>query len=215
MGEVQLFDQLRKAVVDYDEAAASKLAKQAVTSGADPVEAVEKGLMKGMQEISDRYTRGDLYLPELVMAGDTFDSAMKILEPVMLQQRRQMKKLGTVVFGTVFGDLHDIGKNLIIVMLRANGFEVHDLGKDQPVEAFVDKAREVKADIVAMSAMISTTRLEQKKIVEALRAAGVRAKTMVGGAMVDEAWTETIGADAYGRDMLDAVAKARGFVGAA
>ena len=214
MGETEIFDSLRSAVVEYDDDKVRKLSKEVVDKNIDPIEAIEKGLMKGMSEISDKYTAGDLYLPELVMAGDAFMAAMSILEPVMLEQKKQLKTLGTIVFGTVFGDLHDIGKNLIITMMRAHGFEVHDIGKDIPVEAFVDKAREVDADIVAMSAMISTTMIEQQKIIDALKEAGVRAKTMVGGAMVDDAWVETVGADGTGRDMLEAIAKAKELVGA-
>jgi corrinoid protein of di/trimethylamine methyltransferase len=210
----KIFDSLRDAVIDYDDEEVVKLSKQAVDQGVDPIEAIEKGLMKGMSQISDRYTEGELYLPELVMAGDAFMAAMSVLEPVLVEQKKELKTLGTVVFGAVFGDLHDIGKNLIATMLRAQGFIVHDIGKDQPVEVFVDKARETDADIVAMTAMISTTMIEQKKIIDALKAAGLRAKTMVGGAMVDLAWTETVGADGTGRDMLEAVAKARELVGA-
>jgi corrinoid protein of di/trimethylamine methyltransferase len=210
----KIFDSLRDAVIDYDDEEVVKLSKQAVEQGVDPIDAIEKGLMKGMSHISDKYTEGELYLPELVMAGDAFMAAMSVLEPVLVEQKKELKTLGTVVFGAVFGDLHDIGKNLIATMLRAQGFIVHDIGKDQTVEAFVDKARETDADIVAMTAMISTTMIEQKKIIDALKAAGLRAKTMVGGAMVDLAWTETVGADGTGRDMLEAVAKAKELVGA-
>jgi corrinoid protein of di/trimethylamine methyltransferase len=214
MGKTKIFDSLRDAVIDYDDEEVVKLSKQAVEEGVDPIEAIEKGLMKGMSHISDRYTEGELYLPELVMAGDAFMAAMSVLEPVLVEQKKELKTLGTVVFGAVFGDLHDIGKNLIATMMRAQGFIVHDIGKDQTVEAFVDKARETDADIVAMTAMISTTMIEQKKIIDALKAAGLRAKTMVGGAMVDLGWTETVGADGTGRDMLEAVAKAKELVGA-
>jgi corrinoid protein of di/trimethylamine methyltransferase len=214
MDKTKILDSLKDAVIDYDDEEVVKLAKQAVEQGVDPIEAIEKGLMKGMSHISDRYTEGELYLPELVMAGDAFMAAMSVLEPVLVEQKKELKTLGTVVFGAVFGDLHDIGKNLIATMMRAQGFIVHDIGKDQPVEAFVDKARETDADIVAMTAMISTTMIEQKKIIDALKAAGLRAKTMVGGAMVDLAWTETVGADGTGRDMLEAVAKAKELVGA-
>jgi corrinoid protein of di/trimethylamine methyltransferase len=200
-------EKLENAVLELDVDRVRVAAEEAVRLGIDPVEAIEDGLSKGVRTIGDRFAAGEAFLTELVMAAEAMKAGVEILRPVILQRKLQRKSTGVVVIGTVRGDIHDIGKNIVAVMLEAAGFEVHDLGVDVSPDKFVDKMKESKAHIVAMSALLTVTTLEQKNTVEAISKAGIRKniKVAVGGAAVTPEWAREIGAEGYSDNAVDAV----------
>jgi methanogenic corrinoid protein MtbC1 len=210
MSDEEIIDGLRTAVVNYDEERVKKLASEVIEKGVDPLKALQDGLIKGINEVGEKFGAKEIFLSELMVAAEACLVGMDLLKPKIMESRRtHVKPIGRVVLGTVYGDIHFIGKNLVAVMLEANGFEVHDIGEDQPAEAFVDKAEEVGADIVGASALTSTTRFEQQKIVKAFRAKGLKTKIIIGGAVVDDAWAEIVGADGYATDLQEAVILAK------
>jgi corrinoid protein of di/trimethylamine methyltransferase len=210
----EVIDSLRLAVVEFSVDHARSAAEEAVRIGIDPVEAVEDGLSKGVQEVGNRFAAGEAFLPELIMAGEAMKAGVEILRPAMLEKKLQRKSVGTVVIGTVRGDIHDIGKNILIIMLEAAGFNVIDLGADIAPEKFVDTAKESKAQFVAMSALLTTSTPEQKNSIEAMNRAGIRnrVKAIVGGAAVTPEWAHQIGADGYSDNATDAVELFKGLV---
>ncbi len=209
------FEELSSAVVNLDEKRIEEAARKALHEGIDPVDAVEKGLAVGLRELGSKYERGELFLAHMVYGASVFQLGLKILEPELKKTTREIKRLGTVVLGTVQGDIHDIGKSIVGALLGAAGFEVLDLGKDVPTEMFVRKAKELKADIVGASALLTTTIPMQREIVQALRKEGLKCKVMIGGAACNEEWAREIGADACGVDAVDAVKKAKTLLGVA
>ncbi|UCH02391.1 MAG: corrinoid protein [Candidatus Bathyarchaeota archaeon] len=204
----EIIDGLRNAVVNYDEESAKRLAKEAIEKGVEPLEAIQEGLVKGITEVGEKFSAKEAFLPELVIAAEACLAGIALLKP-QIKSKKQMKSLGKIVIGTVYGDIHFIGKKLVAMMLEANGFEVYDIGEDQPVEAFIKKAKEVGADIVGASALTTTTRFEQEEIVKAMRREGLKAKIMIGGAVVDAAWAEMTGSDGYADNLQDAVSLAK------
>jgi len=202
-----VIENLRKAVLDLDVDRVSAAAKDAVRLGIDPIEAIDEGLAKGVRTIGDRFAAGEAFLTELVMAGEAMKAGVEVLRPVILQRKLQRKSTGIVVIGTVRGDIHDIGKNIVTVMLEAAGFEVNDLGVDVPPENFLNKTKESKAQIVAMSALLTVTTPEQKNTVQLIERAGIRksVKVAVGGAAVTPEWACEIGAEGYSDNAVDAV----------
>jgi len=202
----KLIGKLKKAVVNCDAEEAERVAKEALKAGLDPLEAIEKGLARGIRIVGKRFEMKKAFLPELMLAAVTMKAALSVLEPA-LAKRKKSKNKGTVLLGTVEGDIHDIGKNIVGAMLRANGFEVHDIGVDVPPEKFVEKVKEVKPDIVGISALLTTTMPKMVEVIEALKKAGLRdkVKVLVGGAPVRKEWAQQIGADAYATDAVEAV----------
>ena len=211
----ELFQAMAQSVIDGDPDVAADLARKAVEAGIDPLEAINKGFVPGVDYVGEQYSKGEMFLPDLVLAGEAMKAAIAVLEPEIARKGGQRQTLGTVVIGTVEGDIHDIGKTLVATMLSVGGFRVYDLGVDVPVPTFVEKAREVNADIVGMSALLTTTMVRQRDVIEALEDAGLRSrvKVMVGGAPVTRAWAQEIGADGYSEDAIGAVAVARQLLG--
>jgi len=203
----EIIENLRKAVLDLDVDRVRAGAEEAVRLGIDPIEAIDDGLAKGVRTIGDKFASGEAFLTELVMAGEAMKAGVEVLRPVMLKRKLQRKSTGIVVIGTVRGDIHDIGKNIVAVMLESAGFEVNDLGVDVPPEKFLDKTKESKAQIVAMSALLTVTTPEQKNTVQAIEKAGIRknVKVAVGGAAVTPEWAREIGAEGYSDNAVDAV----------
>ena len=202
---------LEKAVqsmLDQNEEAAREVAKKSLEDGMDPVEMINDGFAAGIRKMGDLFDRGEVFLPGLIIASDAMAAAVEILEEALPKGKRK-EKLGTIVIGTVEGDIHDIGKGIIVTMLRVHGYEVHDLGRDIPISEFVTKAKELNADVVGSSAMMTTTQIGQKKLEEALKKAGLRArvKTMVGGAVATDHWAKRIGADFFGETPADTIDK--------
>jgi corrinoid protein of di/trimethylamine methyltransferase len=206
---------MAQSIIDGDAEVAEKLAKQAIAAGIDPLVAINQGFVVGVNYVGSEFSCGNAFLPELVMAGEAMKAAVSALEPEMARLGTTRQVLGTVVLGTIQGDIHDIGKTLVGTMLSAAGFQVFDLGVDVPVETLVAKAREVNADIVGVSALLTTTMVRQRDVVEALEDMGLRPriKVMVGGAPVTSEWVAEIGADGYSEDAIGAVQVAKKLVG--
>jgi corrinoid protein of di/trimethylamine methyltransferase len=203
---IEMFEKLAQALIDGEPDDAEDLAKQALEQGVDPLACINQGLMPGIQKVGELFSKGDYFLPELIIGADAMKMALDILEPALVGgQKREV--VGRVVLGTVEGDLHEIGKTLVGTMLTANGFQVFDIGVDQKPEAFITAIQESNADIVGASALLTTTMLQQKKLVEAIEAAGLRdkVKVMVGGAPVTDNYAKEIGADGYAEDAISAV----------
>lgn len=208
MSKEELLKQAAQAVVDADHDAAVAVAKKAIEEGVDPIEMINQGFSEGMAQVGELFDTGEMFLPELIIASDAMVAAVNILETAMPGEGRE-EKLGVVVLGTIEGDVHDIGKGIMATMLRVYGFEVHDLGRDVPIKSFVEKAKEVNADIVGSSALMTTTQVGQKTLEQALKDAGLRdrVKTMVGGAVVTQRWADKIGSDLYAENATEAVIK--------
>lgn len=197
-----------QSILDQDEEAAREVAKKSLEDGMDPVKMINEGFAAGIRKMGDLFDRGEVFLPALIIASDAMVAGVDILKEA-LPKDRQQKKSGVIVIGTVEGDIHDIGKGIIVTMLNVHGYEVHDLGRDVPIEKFVEKAQEVNADVVGSSAMMTTTQIGQKKLEEALKEAGIRdkVKTMVGGAVATDHWAKRIGADFFGESPGDTIEK--------
>jgi corrinoid protein of di/trimethylamine methyltransferase len=210
------FQAMAQSVIDGEVEDAARLAQQAVAEGIDPLEAINKGFVVGVNFVGEQFSCGEMFLPDLVLAGEAMKAAVAVLEPEMAKRGAVRTMLGTVVIGTVEGDIHDIGKTLVATMLSASGFQVFDLGVDVAVHTFVEKARQVRADIVGLSALLTTTMTKQKDVIEALDDVGLRpaVKVIVGGAPVTSGWAEEIGADGFSEDAIGAVALAKRLLGA-
>jgi corrinoid protein of di/trimethylamine methyltransferase len=206
-----LLDSLRQSVIEGDPQQAAELARQALAAGIDPLEAVNQGLVPGIQFTGEQFSCGEMFLPDLMMAAEAMKQALAVLEPEMQRRGSVRQSLGRVVIGTIQGDIHEIGKNLVGTMLSANGFEVFDLGVDVAPQRFAEKAAEVGAQLVGVSALLTTTMVRQKEVIAALTGLGLRpqVKVMVGGAPVTRRWAEQIGADGYSEDALGAVTLAK------
>ncbi|MDZ7290040.1 MAG: corrinoid protein [candidate division KSB1 bacterium] len=207
----ELFAAMAQSVINGEVDDAKLLAQQAIETNIDPLEALNKGFVIGINHVGEQFGCGNMFLPDLVLAGEAMKAALAILEPELSKRGTARQILGKVVIGTVKGDIHDIGKTIVATMLSASGFQVYDLGHDVAVEKFVDTAREVDADIVGMSALLTTTMVRQRDVIKALDEAGLRSKVkvMVGGAPVTRGWVEEIGADGYSEDAVGAVAVAK------
>jgi corrinoid protein of di/trimethylamine methyltransferase len=203
----ELLAQITESLVAGDPDATLAGTRKAIAAGLEPLTIIEHGLVPGMRIVGDKYASGEYFLPNLIVSASGMKQAMSLLEPELKARRQELKSAGTVVIGTVRGDIHEIGKSLVATMLTANGFEVHDLGVDVPVEAFVSRVRESGANLVGLSALLTTTMHGQKDVIEALRKAGVRGqvKVMVGGAPVTKKWADDIGADGWAQDAVAAV----------
>ncbi len=202
-----IYARMQASITDYDEAAAEAAAREAVAAGLDPVEAVEKGFAGAIRELGEAFDRMEIFLPQLVMAADAMKAGVTVLEEAMEASGGTLEKKGLVVLGTVEGDIHDIGKTVVGAMLLANGYEVHDLGVDVPCTRFIQAAEELDAQVIALSALLSTTMLYQRDVVELLRNKGLADKyfIIIGGAPVTQEWADEIGADAYALHAVEAV----------
>jgi len=203
----EILKQLQHVVIIGEPDQAQDLAAQALGAGVMPLVAIEEALNPGMQVVGDRYECGEYFIPDLMMAAEAMKAAMAVFEPALMARQEQRQVLGTVVIGTVEGDIHEIGKSLVATMLGAAGFQVHDLGVDVPVNEFVKQVQETGANVVGLSALLTTTMLNQEAVVQALEEAGLRerVKVVIGGAPTSPEWAQTIGADAYAENANEAV----------
>ncbi|HZU44545.1 MAG TPA: corrinoid protein [Terriglobales bacterium] len=208
----EIFARLRQSIVDGAAQQARSLAEEVLTTNLDPLQAIEQGYAPGLQHVGEQFARGAVYLPDMIMASEAMKAAVAVLEPELQKRGSQRAIVGKVVLGTTKGDIHEIGKNLVGIMLAANSFQVFDLGTNVTPEAFAAKAQEVGADIVGVSALLTTTMKGQKSVVEHFRREGSLVKVMVGGAPASRRWAEEIGADGYAKDASAAVELAKSLV---
>lgn len=203
----EIYAKMEKTVLDGDIDAAAELAEQALRKGLDPLEVINEGYLIGLHKVGDLWEKGELFLPEMIQGAEAMKAAVAKLQPALLEKKESRKIMGKVVIGTVQGDIHEIGKSIVGTMLSANGFDVVDLGADIPNEEFIKKTKEIDADIIGLSALLTTTMPEQKAIIELLKKEGLanKVKVIVGGAPVSQSWADEIGASGYAEDAVAAV----------
>ena len=206
----EIFKELKEALFFFEVEKAVALAEKVVEQGIDPVEALEEGLAKPLREVGNRFETGEAFITELIASAEVMEAGAEVLNREIARRGANRESAGRFLIGTVEGDIHSIGKNIVATLLNASGFEVIDLGTDVPTWTFVEKVKELEPDILGLSALMTTTRAKQKEIIRALTDAGLRSnvKVIVGGAPVTEEWVQEIGADAAGFDAGNAVQKA-------
>jgi trimethylamine corrinoid protein len=195
-----LFQKAADAIIESDEDKALEVLKEAESEGADLIELLSQGYSVGMREVGDKFGMGELFLPELIFASEVMKTITNEVESKL--ESGAIQKKGVMVLGTVAGDVHDIGKGIVASLLKTSGVDVYDIGREVPAEEFIAKAKELNADFVGSSALLTTTMTEQKTIEELIEAEGLKGKikTLVGGAPVTQRWADKIGADAYCED---------------
>ena len=210
MKKEEIFEDLRRAIIDLDEEKGERAAVRLIEEKISPIEGIEKGLSEGMKTIGEMFNKSEIYLPEMIMAADVFGSVMEILKPHISAESLDKMKRGTVVIGTVKGDIHAIGKNIVAMLLETAGFTVHNLGVDVATSTFIEEARKVKADIIGLSSLLTTTMPAQKDVIDILKEMGERDKytILIGGAPTSQDWADEIGADGYGETAESAVSLA-------
>jgi corrinoid protein of di/trimethylamine methyltransferase len=211
MDAKELFAKMKQSVLDGDTAAAVDLAGKAVAGGADLNAVIDEGFVPGIQEVGRLWEEGEYFLPELMQGADAMKAAMDVIRPELLKKSAAASSGAKVVIGTVQGDIHDIGKTLVATFLEANGFDVIDLGRDVPLEKFVETAESEKAGLVCLSALLTTTMPGHGEVVRQLEDRGIKTmvSVMVGGAPVTRRFAEEIGADGFAPNAVEAVAEAR------
>jgi len=204
-----IYESATEVIVKGDAEAAVEVAKRGLGEGIDPIELMNKGFIPGINKVGDLFGSGRLFLPELVMSANAMERATELINESIPSDQEQTQ--GRVVIATVEGDVHDIGKTIVVSLLKANGFEVNDLGRDVAMAKLIEEADTFDADIIGTSALLTTTMGAQKQLEEDLKAAGLkdRFKTMVGGAPVTQRWANRIGADAFAENAIEAVKKAK------
>jgi len=207
MSEEKILIDLKDAIIELDDEKVVEAARNLIDQGLHPLAGIEKGLSPGMTTIGDRFNLGECFLPELIRAGNTFNAGMKVLEPEILKLGENQSQAGVVVLGTVTGDVHKIGKEILAMLLKTRGFVVHNLGEDVSLSTFVSKAEELNADIIGMSALLTTTMPAQKEVIDFLKEKGIRDNflVMIGGGPVNQEWSDEIGADGYAETAEEAV----------
>jgi trimethylamine corrinoid protein len=209
--EKDLLEKLREAVKGYDEEGCRSMTALALERGVDPITILKSAITPVMRSMGEEFEAGEIYLIELMAAARTVEASMTVLQPALEKKGEEPTYLGKCVIGTIEGDIHDIGKNIVASLLRAAGFKVIDLGKDVPIEQFIETIREEGADIVGVSALLTTSMQKQRELIARLRDVGVRdkVKVMIGGAPSNEAWAKAIDADGYAPDATEAVKLAK------
>ena len=202
-----LLENIKQAVINNDAEKIPVLTEKAIKEGYEPIDIIDKALVFGMQVVGEKYESGEYFLPHLIISANGMKKAMEILKPHLESREQEINSVGTVVIGTVQGDIHEIGKTLVSTILSANGFEVHDLGVDVPIEKFIQAVKEFNADVVGLSALLTTTMIVQRDIIEALKENGLhsKVKVIIGGAPVNKDWATKIGADGFADDAMRAV----------
>ncbi|MCL7412412.1 MAG: methyltransferase cognate corrinoid protein [ANME-2 cluster archaeon] len=205
----EIIAKAKAAVTNFDNDAAEAAAQEGLDAGISPVEIIQEGFTTAMNEVGDQFEAGSLFLPHVIAASEAMTAGVNVLTPALEALGSEMESKGKIVIGTIEGDIHSIGKDIVATMLKIAGFQVYDLGRDVPINDYVKKAKEVGAQVVASSALMTTTMVSQIQIEEQLKEAGLRdsLKTMVGGAPVTQDWADKIGADIYGENASDVVTK--------
>lgn len=207
--KAEIIAKAKAAILDFDEEAAEEVANEALKAGINPAELIQDGFTAAMTEVGDQFEAGVLFLPHVIAASEAMSAGVKVLTPALEKLGSESKNRGIVLICTIEGDIHSIGKDIVATMLKIAGFKVVDLGRDVAIKEIVSKASEVKPNVVATSALMTTTMVNQMQVEEQLKEAGLRAsvKTMVGGAPVTQDWANKIGADIYAENAADAVTK--------
>ena len=210
----EALEAMRLSIINGTPETAGALAQSALTEGIEPLDAINHGFVPGMHHVGEQFGLHAMFLPDMMASAEAMRAAMLVLEPELKKRGTERPNAGTVVLGTTKGDIHEIGKTLVGTLLTAHGFKVYDLGVDVPCELFAAKAREFDADIVGVSALLTTTMRGQKSVIEVIEREGLRprVKVVVGGAPVTRRWAEEIGADGYGKDAAGAVALVKSLV---
>ncbi|AET66804.1 methyltransferase cognate corrinoid protein [Desulfosporosinus orientis DSM 765] len=205
----EIIQEARETILQCDQNRAVKIAERTLAEGYDPIEVISSGFSYGIRQMGELFGRGEVFLPQLILSSEVMKAAVQILDAAIIQTGSKQSK-GTIVIATVEGDVHDIGKGIVVSLLKTQGIQVYDLGRDVSTATIIEKALEVKADIIGTSALLTTTLMSQKKLEDELRKNGLRDqfKTMVGGAPATQRWADRIGADAYAEDAAEAVTKA-------
>jgi trimethylamine corrinoid protein len=206
-----IYEEAAQAIITSDRAAAEEVATRALAAGLSPGDIMQNGFVKGIQEVGELFESGELFLPELMMSADAMAGATAVTNAALEGEAAAAK--GRIVIGTVQGDVHDIGKAIVIAYLKANGYEVTDLGRDVPAQSFIERAQAEGAEVIGMSALLTTTMEEQRKVIKAIKEQGLAYKTVVGGAPCTQRWADQIGADAYAEDASDGVKKIDALLG--
>jgi len=204
----------KQSIFDFDTEKAVAAVQEVVTGGENPLELMENAFIPALNEIGEMFSSGRMFLPELIQAAEVMKAVTGIVSESLPKGKQQMEK-GTVVMGTVQGDIHDIGKTLVVTLMGVNGYTIHDLGRDVSNDVFIEKAKEVNADIIGTSSLLTTTMPVQKELEKTLQDAGLKGKikTLVGGAPVTQRWADRIGADGYAENAHEAVIKANELLG--
>lgn len=215
MIDSQIIEAAKEYIINQDKENVETLANKVIAEGGDPLELMNSAFIPAINKVGDMFGRGQMFLPALMQAADAMKVATDIVNDALAKQGEASQKSGSVVLATVKGDVHDIGKCIVVSLMRANGFEVHDLGRDVEVDTIIEKAVEVDADVIGTSTLLTTTMNQQKMVEEALKSAGLRDKfiTMVGGAPCTPRWAARIGADAYAEDAQEGVKKVKELIG--
>jgi corrinoid protein of di/trimethylamine methyltransferase len=211
---IDLLIHITASVLEGEPEKTVELTQQALDAGLGPLTIINEGLVPGMKSVGDKFQNGEYFIPHLIFAARSMEQALALLEPHLQTRQEKVDMAGTVVIGTVAGDIHEIGKSLVATMLSASGFQVHDLGVDVSTETFVAKVKETGANVLGLSALLTTTMTAQREIIEALEEAGLReqVKVIVGGAPVSQEWADSIGADGYAEDAVGAIELAQQLV---
>ncbi len=208
-----ILEEVKQAIVDGDDDIAVAQIEQALEEGIDPEKVLKQAIVPGIERAGELWRENVYFMPDVVLSAEAFGVAMKAVEPHLAG--RDTNKLGTIIIGVVAGDMHDLGKSIVIAMLTGAGFEVIDLGVDVPTETFIEKIKELNPDIVGIGCYMTTTMLELKDMMKLLEGSELRGrvKVMIGGVPTTQQFADEIGADAWGKDALDAVGKARNLMG--
>ena len=211
MIDPQVVEETKKMLLALDQAKVAEITKKFISDGGNPLELMDQALIPAINAVGDLFGRGQMFLPELMQAADVMKTATDLVDQALFDSGEKKEALGTVVIATVKGDVHDIGKCIVVSLFRANGFTAYDLGRDVAVDKIIEEAVKADANVIGTSALLTTTMTQQKMLEEALKSAGLkdRFRTMVGGAPVTPRWAARIGADNYAKDAQDGVDKVK------
>lgn len=210
----EIFEEMANSIIEFEDKKALELARKAVDEKTNLLEVIEKGFGEGIKKVGVLFNEGEIFLPELMVSAQIMQDVIEFLDPYLKKGGDERKTLGKVVIATIEGDIHSIGKTLVGTMLKANGFEVYDLGADVPIDKIIETAISKNADIIGISALLTTTMIGQKKLIEKLKDKGLKEKfkVIIGGAPITSKWTTECGADGYAENAIESVSLAKSLI---